>query len=514
MAATTAKENLMCLAFAYFMESRPEKPKDDDHFKKWQTLFEELKITEIRSKYSKYLEYTFNYASIKTQYSFVTGKSSPTHVVVAYRQIEKLYHSGIISKRKDYKLYTQSSSFTKSVKDECLKKLKDVFSIRGNAEILSPVDFYIVNVDEVKNIEKLFSDNIIKPKGEDILINYYKNKDKTYEHMMAKLLKNKDLVGISHKMLGAKTSVPSVKITGNVRNLGKYDVRNIDPYAQFVIILKDKRSTQVEKLIDEVIEIDYDSWDIREQLDSSSWKLPFNFNYTKLNDQFADTTFKLEPLPSGGSGSYNGKFSIRVGAGKDTPWVAGMAPKTIEPILRDYSGYNTIMDMLATRRVYAFLKSSGLKKETDITTPEGVQALVFLKRKQFHSYSELKAVLDPYYEKLGNSSTLNNYLKECIKVIRSEGKYKTHVDSINEKFLENHYISLQMAYLWIAGRRTFKTYLKKQIFFTVFGAISKKSFGRITSANDMVDSLTKKVMVDKTKEVKVSITSAPHVILM
>ena len=71
-----------------------------------------------------------------------------------------------------------------------------------------------------------------------------------------------------------------------------------------------------------------------------------------------------------------------------------------------------------------------------------------------------------------------------------------------------------MAYLWIAGRRTFKTYLKKQIFFTVFGAISKKSFGRITSANDMVDSLTKKVMVDKTKEVKVSITSAPHVILM
>jgi hypothetical protein len=71
-----------------------------------------------------------------------------------------------------------------------------------------------------------------------------------------------------------------------------------------------------------------------------------------------------------------------------------------------------------------------------------------------------------------------------------------------------------MSYFWIAGGRNFKLFLKKQIFFTIFGAITKRSFGRITASNELVNAMTKQVMDAKGREVKVSVTSAPHVIIM
>jgi hypothetical protein len=515
MAVTTAKENLMCLAFAYFMDTRPDRKGDAEHLKSWETLFNDFKVSDVKAKYKTYLEYGFDYNSLKSSYSY-TKKASHAHVVVAYKQVEKLYYSGIISRSKEYRLYTQSSTFTKTVKDACLKKLKDVFGIKGDAQILSPVDFFLVNYPMKADIEKEFKTNILNVKSEEqLLLNYYKNKDKTYEHMIANYFKSKDLIGVSHKMLSSKSSVPSIKIAGNIRKLGKYDEKYIDPYSQFVILLKDKNPGQVEQLINDVIDVKYSLWNIRENLDSSSWKLVFDFNYKKLNNQFQDARFNLEPLPSGGSGSYNGKFDIKKGEAAKTPWVAGMSPKTLEPLLSSYSGYNTIMEMLAKKRVQAFLVASDVQREAEIDTPEGQRALTFLKKKQFHSYNELKKALEPHFEQIGNKQILQNYLRECVKLIREEGKYSTKLDMIRtEKILSNHYVSLQMSYFWIAGGRNFKLFLKKQIFFTIFGAITKRSFGRVTASNVLVEAMTKQVMADKKKQVEVSITSAPHVIMM
>jgi hypothetical protein len=198
-----------------------------------------------------------------------------------------------------------------------------------------------------------------------------------------------------------------------------------------------------------------------------------------------------------------------------TPSAAGRSPKTLEPILSSYSGYNTIMELLAKRRVEAFLKVSDAKFESDITTPEGKKALTFLKKKQFHSYAELKQAVIPHFELLGSKEILQDYMKECIRLIREEVRFSKNLDIIRtEKILSNHYISLQMSYFWIAGGRNFKLYLKKQIFFTIFGAITKRSFGRITASSALVDAFSKQIMTDKGKEVEVSVTSAPHVIMM
>jgi len=514
MAATTAKENLMCLAFAYFMDSAPAGRQDTNHFEAWEELFKDFTVKDVKDRFKSYLESGFDYNSLKQTYS-VTKKATHAHVVVAYKQILKLYFSGIISKSKQYRIYTQSSSFTRTVKDACLKKLKSVFDLKGDYQLLSPIDFFIVNYPLKGSIEKEFKQNIINVKStEQLLLNYHKNKDKTYEYMIADYFKSKDLIGVSHKMLSSKSSVPTIKIAGNVSRLGNYDKRYIDPYSQFVILLKDKSSAKVESLINEIIDVKYDLWNIRENLDSSSWKLVFDFNYKKLNNQFSDSRFNLEPLPSGGSGSYNGKFDIKKGEAAKTPWVAGMAPKTLEPMLSAYSGYDTVMSMLASRRVQALLKVAGVDRENEIDTPEGMRALSFLKNRKFHSYSELKNATEPYFEQLGNAKIIQDYMRECISLIRKEGRYTANLDAIRtEKILANHYISLQMSYFWIAGGRNFKLYFKKQLLFSIFGAITKRSFGRITASNVLVDAISKTVLEDKQREVKVSVKSAPHVLM-
>ena len=99
MAATTAKENLMCLAFAYFMDTKPTGRNEEDHYKVWEQIFNNFNVTEVKSKYKSYLEHGFDYASLKTSYSF-TKKTPNAHVIVAYKQIKKLYQSNIISRSK------------------------------------------------------------------------------------------------------------------------------------------------------------------------------------------------------------------------------------------------------------------------------------------------------------------------------------------------------------------------------------------------------------------------------
>lgn len=48
------------------------------------------------------------------------------------------------------------------------------------------------------------------------------------------------------------------------------------------MILSNKSANQVENVIEDVIDIKYDKWDIRDSGSASSWKLFFDFNYKKI----------------------------------------------------------------------------------------------------------------------------------------------------------------------------------------------------------------------------------------
>jgi hypothetical protein len=530
MAATTGKENLLSFAFAYFMKTSPSQKGDEQHFDDWNEIFEDFKITEVKSKYKSFLEHNFDYSGLKSTYEYdksyvnienkkekdklrnLEGKKSK-HIFTVYYQIEELYFSNIIDRNKNYRIYTQSSSFTQTIKDACIEKLFEVFDLSGSVQILSPVDFFIANYDDKKKIEDDFKNNILKVKNNtDILINYEKNKDKTYEHLIAKYFKSKDLIGVSHKLPEGKSKNATIKIAGNVAKLGKYDLKNIDPYSQMIIELQQKSPAQVEKLINEVIEIKYNEWDMRDNVDSSTWKLYFDFNFKKLNSQFDNAKFGLEPLPGTGSGSYNGKFHY--GGSKTSPWVAGMAPNTVEQFIKQYGGYNQIMSLLVKRRITAFMSVLSDIKESEVKkSTKGAAALRFLSQKTFQSFSKTADNVEPYFIEIKQPILFEAYQKKLIEMLKREGKFMPDVDSIRtEREISHHYISIQMSYLWLFGGRNFKQYLKKRIFFTVFGAITKRGFVGIT--NNKLIQLAEKKYDDKRKNVKVSITSAPHLILL
>ena len=528
---TTGKELLLSFAFAYFRETAPKKRNDPKHFDDWNSIFEDFKITELKSKYKSFLESTFDYTRLRNDYKYdkarlkqiadkkekekaarQEGKKS-NHVYTVYYQIQELYFSQLINRQKNYRIYTQSSLFTRNVKDECIKKLHKTFDLSGSTEILSPVDFFIVNYTNKNSIENDFKKNIINVKDEtDILINYEKNKDKTYEHLIAKYFKSQDLIGISHKLPDGKSQNATLKIAGNLAKLGKYDMKNIDPYSQMIIELQQKKPAEVEKIINEVIDIKYNTWDMRDVVDSSTWKLFFDFNFSKLNSQFSNAKFGLEPLPATGAGSYNGKFHY--GGSKTSPWVAGMSPNTVEQFIKQYPGYNQIMSLLAKRRKSAFLSVLAPKTESEIKkSSKGSKALTFLSKNQIQGVIETRDNVKPYFDEIRDSNLYEAYQKKLIEMLKKEGKFMSDVDAIKSSALvSKHYISIQMSYFWLFGGRNFKQYLKKRIFFTVFGAITKRGFTAIN--NNKLVQLAEKAYDKKRKNVKVSITSAPHVILL
>ena len=532
MAVANTKEYLASFAFAYFMKNQNYKT-DPNHKQNWIDIFKDFKVSDVKSEYKQYLEPNFDYTSLKSKYSFDRG-SGDAHLYAIYNQMVTLFDSNLLNTNKNYRIYGQNSVFVQTIKNQCLERLHKIFaesfSVKAKAEDLTPADFYIVDEDKANDIKKDFKTAIINPKNDStILLNYQKDKSKTYEHMILEYFKKKELIPISHKMPDGRDPITSVKVGGNISKIGNVNKKNIDPYSQLIVALNNKSPGEVEKIINDIIEIKYDLWDIKESGSSSSWKLIFDFNYKKLDPNFDDSRFALEPLPSQGSGSFNGKFYIQKGGTKQTPWVAGMAPKSLEPFLRSYSGYNNIMRRLGKKRSEVFddviykelLRSRGSKQAADAEMkrirskiPQYRQCMLFLMNPKFHTFNELRTKVSPFFVKIGQIDGFENFQKEMVKKIRLEGKFGTNIDSIKPNRLYEHYISLQMSYFLFVGGQSFRQFLKKSIFFTIFGAITKRGFNKVSNSG-MTNLVKKKVKLGNMfKEVEVSLTAAPHLILL
>jgi hypothetical protein len=251
---------------------------------------------------------------------------------------------------------------------------------------------------------------------------------------------------------------------------------------------------------------------MRDNIDSATWTLFFNFNFKELNRQFNNAEFGLDPLPGTGSGSYNGKFYTK---GVSTPWVAGMAPKSVEQFIKQYPGYGKIMQMLAKRREKCFIDVVKLNKIDINKSAKGKIAIDFLSKNKFQSFAETKKNVFPYFVQLGQPNLFQDYQNELIKTLKKEGGYVADVGSIkNDTIRSHHYISIQMAYLWLFGGRNMQIYLKKKIFFTIFGAITKRSFSGITGTKLINLAKLEYSKLATKEEIKLSLTSAPHLVLM
>jgi hypothetical protein len=529
-AVADPKENLACLAFAYFLKNPDYKTNSEQHKEEWINIFKDFKITQLSQEYKSHLEPNFNFSVLKSKYSFEKGKGD-VHLEAIYNQMVSLFNSSFLKAGKDYRIYGQDSVFVDTIKNKCLTRLSKVFAdaLSAGASVtnLTPADFYIVNHSKVNEIKKDFNDTIIKPKkDETILLNYFKFKDKTYAGLIKKYLKTGDLIPISHKMPKGRDSTTSVKLAGDISKIGKVPKGNLDPYSQLVIVLGGKSPIEVEKIIEDVIDIKYDKWDVRDAGSASTWKLFFDFNYKKIDPEFDNTIFGLEPLPAMGSGSFNGKFYIDASKSASTPWVAGMAPKSLEPFLRKYSGYNQIMRLLSIKllRVFDDIILSELNRTNRTTARNNFTEIKklsshkkcsqLLSSRGFHTFKELEKVMKPFFEEMQYASGFELYQKNVIRMIKNEGGFRTNVDAIPNNRVYEHYTSLLLSYFFFVGGRTFRTFLKKAIFFTIFGAITKRGFVKVGGSGTS-NLLSKKVSFGKMYEdVEVSLTAAPHLIML
>jgi len=532
MAAPNTKEFLACFAFAYFMKNQNYK-NNPQHKEDWIDIFNDFKVGDVKPIYKEYLEPNFKYSNLKSRYSYKTGKGDD-HLYAIYNQMVTLFDSNLLNTTKKYRIYGQDSDFVKTVKNQCLKRLHGIFSEsfskKAQAQDLTPADFYIVDSDQVNTIKRDFKKQIISPKNDTtLLLNYQKDKSKTYEQLIVKYFKSKELFPISHKMPEGKNPSTSIKLGGNISKVGNVNKKNIDPYSQLMVALYAKSPSEVEKLIDKVIDIRYDKWEIRESNSSYSWKLIFDFNYNKLDPNFDDSRFSLEPRPEGGAGNFNGKFFIVKGQRAQTPWVAGMAQKSLEPFLRSYSGYNNIMRLLGKKRAQVFddiiykelLKTKRTKQAADLEMkrirskiPDYINCMRLLTDPKFHTFNETSKKLSPFFVKIGQLNGFEEFQKEMIKKIRSEGGFTTDLGSINSTRLSEHYTSLQISYFLFVGGQSFRQFLKKSIFFTIFGAITKRGFTKI-SGSGATNLVKRTIKTGKMlKEVEVSFTAAPHLIML
>ena len=140
--------------------------------------------------------------------------------------------------------------------------------------------------------------------------------------------------------------------------------------------------------------------------------------------------------------------------------------------------------------------------------------MVLLMNSKFHTFNETSKKLSPFFIKIGQLNGFEEFQKEMIKKIRSEGGFTTDLGAINPNRLSEHYISLQISYFLFVGGRSFRQFLKKSIFFTIFGAITKRGFTKI-SGSGATNLVKRKVKDNKMmKEIEVSFTAAPHLILL
>ena len=70
-AVADSKENLACLAFAYFMVHSDYKSDPEKHKQDWIDIFKDFKITQLSQEYKSHLEPNFNFAVLKNKYSFM-----------------------------------------------------------------------------------------------------------------------------------------------------------------------------------------------------------------------------------------------------------------------------------------------------------------------------------------------------------------------------------------------------------------------------------------------------------
>ena len=566
------KELIQCLAFAHFAVEKYNSGNQKEHEQSFYDLFDpdDKPSDAIIKKYRKYLSYRFDFDRVYSNWkSTITRKtkkvSTNITVKIVYDVAKTFYNSNSISANfNQYKFLDQKDPFMAIIKDQCLKKIITAMRLNFKVDILSSADIYIVKQQSRKNILTEFENEILK-KNDLYLIN---NFDK-YNEILIKYWKSHELFGVSLK-LPQSNSGKNIKVVGVPSHaLNKKMKNKLDPYTKFLSLLADPK-TNIQKIINDVIIVSK-----KYQIKDAAWKFPFVFAYKKLGIHPTNVNFNLMSWPKaqtegGGAAGYNGQFYNTPGYGEQ--WVGGTGIETMEEFLFQYSEYNRIINEIISIRkkalYYAFTGSTTKKpnlnekidsqmeikfpmkmktatmsktgklkfnlkkgqignvdygsgdKKTGSMKVKNIQtlyssALREIESKQFNigvtRHLKINKLFDEYEKMTGKTDLFLKYQQAVINLCQKKPANKP-IDK-SKSMINTFYEHSQLSYFMIRGG---ENYLKKRIFLTIFGVITKKGYTIIKAnkKNEFVDSkIMNAIRVNAskalTKEIK-SFDTVPH----
>jgi hypothetical protein len=540
MAQTNLKESLQCFAFAYFAENpvKPGKTNKVTHVEGWYNIFDssvDLNGRDLRSKYGSYLSSTFGpdtFESIVKKYRSSVTKTGKTSINGAvkkvYLVVKKVVDSNFFtSGLNQYEFLDQSDPFTVLVKDDCLTRIAYKLGMSGKADLLSPVDLFVLRKSKRTEIFEEFFSNILEATKNQILSNlsWGKTGKNTYRTISNKYFKTKDLVGISLKLPETIKGAGVLKIVGT-ENVDPHLLDFIDPYTKLIAAML-AHPSKTKDLIEKVIDIEFHNFRITPSI--LSWEYPITFRYKDVTDpRFLgpatepfyknNLRFKLFTWSKAG---FNGQWYK--GQGAPGNWAGGAGIESLGELFIKYNEYPGILNELVQIRkesfYYAIHKStadpfttipSNLKSDYNKALDAIEQQSILTSSKQ----SSAKHILQFFQKFDKTNKKYYQYQKEVIKSTTKNMRNASNTTTNDKKRLEAHYVACQCAWFLFRGGPNLHKYLKQRMFLSLFGLITKSGY-KIFQGNEetiMEDYIKTKFKKNKRKVVAY-FNAAPHIVL-
>jgi hypothetical protein len=542
--ATTKIEALQCFAFAYFAKNTGTI--DETHEQNWYDIFNPDNLAdpqELRSTYGQYLSGTFSKDQFKKlllppgkgedKGGYQSTKTEKTQRISVHDAVKKVYlvvkkvlSSNLLKQSfSKYVFLDQSDPFTMMVKDACLDRIADAFSMSGKTDLLSPVDMFIVKKLAKTKIYNEFNLHIINASDNQILSNmaWGTTGKNTYRTISNKFFKSGDLIGISLKLPETIGGSGVLKIIGT-ENVDPKLLNFVDPYTKLIgAMLAHPKDTK--KLIQEVIDIEFDNFRITPDL--FSWEYPITFRYsdiidprTKLKLHNKNLRFKLFTWGSAG-------FNAQWYSNQDAPgnWTGGASTVPIDELFFKYSEYSTILNELIQLRKEAFFYAiHGSTKDPSSKIPKNLKPDY---EKALDDAEKQMILTSDKRSNVGAATRLVKFLEDYSKTKNAYHVYQTHLIKSTTKLMKGasktvtqdpkrlnaHYVACQCAWFLFRGGPNLHKYLKQRMFLSLFGLITKSGYS-IFQGNE--DTIMENYLQKKFGQNKKSIAAyhaAPHIVL-
>jgi hypothetical protein len=528
MATTNLKESLQCFAFAYFAENPTI---DTEHQQRWIDIFDSnsnIGGIQLRSTYKEYLSSTFSStifdAVLKKYRSGVTkqGKVSVKPAVKkVYLVVKKVVDSKFFGKEElnSYIFLDQTDPFTLAAKDACLSRIAKAFKMSSKADLLSSIDLFAVKKNKITYILSEYHKHILNASDAQILANmaWGKTGKNTYRTIANKFFADRDLVGISLKLPETIKNAGVLKIVGT-EAVDPHLLDFVDPYTKLIAAMV-AHPDETSKLIDDVVDIEFDNFRISP--DILSWEYPITFRYSDVKDPRYNNQplyknnlrFKLMTWNNAG---FNGQWYK--GQGAPGNWTGGAGVVSLGELFVKYNEYSAILNEIIEMREEALNyvltgKNNGIPNIPEKLKPSYNQALVDIKQKKIITKAGSKNLIS-FLSQYSKANLYDKYQAEFIKRATKPMKVSARTTTTLSKRLLAHYTASQCAWFLFRGGETLHKHLKKRMFLSLFGLITKSGY-KIFQGNEntIMEDYIKKKFTQNKKNVEAYFNAAPHIVL-